>query len=75
MKKAEIQTLLSSARKTAQVNPAAALKTLAALNVRIDFGLGRITAQERDVLLSNSDRALVRLEAQAAAYSKGTLIL
>jgi len=75
MKKTEIQRLLSAARATAEVDPAAALKTLAALNVRIDFGLGRITAQERDILLSSPDRAVVRLESQSQAFAEGTLIL
>lgn len=75
MKTHHIQSQLADARTEAQVNPAAALKKLAALNVQIDFGLGRLTAKQRDVLLSNPDRAVVRLESQSQAFAKGTLIL
>jgi len=75
MTKNELQTRLSACRATAEIDPQAALRSMARLNVTLDFALGRITAPERDILLSDTNRAMVRFEQQTAAFSRGELIL
>ena len=75
MKKSELATLMAACRAEAQVDPQSALRQMARLNVTLDFALGRITKNERDILLSDNDRAMVRFEQQTQAYANGTLIL
>ena len=75
MKKSDLANLMANCRAQAKVDPQAALLAMSKLNVALDFALQRITKSERDILLADNDRAMVRIDSQTAAFARGELIL